>query len=115
MPSMLTAPCKSRSHSAIAPGTTGSCYPQQKCGLASTVSRWVVQEFRRTALLVHNGIDAQRFRPGPRSPAPPTAVYTANNFAEVGGRGVGRRAGRCLSPLELFGMFWKKGAAIVAA
>ncbi len=43
-----------------------------------------VQEFGRTSLLIHNGIDCQRFRPGQRSQLEPTTVLTASNY-QVGG------------------------------
>ena len=38
------------------------------------------QEFGRTSLLLHNGVDSQRFCPGPRSTVPPTSLFTAPDY-----------------------------------
>ena len=36
---------------------------------AETVQRVLSQEFRRSCLLIHNGVDCERFCPGPREAA----------------------------------------------
>ncbi|GAB4817162.1 hypothetical protein N2152v2_004208 [Parachlorella kessleri] len=56
--------------------------PVALAAVSEAVQSILSQEFGRTSLLIHNGIDCQRFRPGQRSQLEPTTVLTASNYQE---------------------------------
>ena len=56
------------------PGTHRPPSTACACSAAEGVHRILSTEFARSSLLIHNGVDCQRFCPGPRTTAAPSRV-----------------------------------------